>query len=214
TVTDVFDYHATDGVANSNSATLTITILGSNDAPVAANDSYSTLANTPLTVNASGVLANDSDVDQGTTLSAVLGGGPAHGTLTLNSDGSFSYVPNTDYDGPDSFTYKANDGLADSNVATVSINVVAVNHQPVAANDSHTLAINTNLVVAAPGVLSNDSDPDGDNLTVIAVNGVAGSVGTQITLSSGAKLTLNANGSSPSLPKGNIVRKHSSTHTA
>ena len=81
------------------------------------------------------MLTNDTDVD-GDALSAVLVSGPAHGSLTLNADGSFTYTPAANYNGPDSFTYKANDGQADSNVATVSINVGAVNDAPVAQNDS------------------------------------------------------------------------------
>ena len=66
----------------------------------------------------------------------MLVSGPAHGSLTLNADGSFTYTPAANYNGPDSFTYKANDGQADSNVATVSINVGAVNDAPVANADS------------------------------------------------------------------------------
>lgn len=68
------------------------------------------------------MLSNDTDADED-TLSAVLLSGPSHGTLTLESDGSFSYAPNADYNGTDSFTYKANDGTEDSNVATVTIAV-------------------------------------------------------------------------------------------
>src|SRR5207244_4120703 len=67
-------------------------------------------------------LANDSDRD-GDTLSAILVSQPAHGTMTLNGDGSFSYSPVARYSGPDRFTYKANDGAADSGVATVTISV-------------------------------------------------------------------------------------------
>ena len=77
------------------------------------------------------MLGNDTDVD-GDTLTAVLVSGPAHGTLTLNADGSFTYTPDANYNGSDSFTYKANDGSADSNVATVSLTVSAVNDAPVA----------------------------------------------------------------------------------
>lgn len=93
-----------------------------NTAPVAANDSYTTLANTTLTVSAPGVLSNDTDAD-GNPLTAVKVTNPAHGTLTLNANGSFTYTPAAGYVGSDSFTYKANDGTADSNVATVSIAV-------------------------------------------------------------------------------------------
>jgi len=88
-----------------------------NDAPVAVNDSYPAARDTTLNVAAPGVLINDSDVD-GDTLSAVLVSQPTHGSLTLNSNGSFSYVPASNYVGSDSFTYKANDGLADSGIAT------------------------------------------------------------------------------------------------
>src|SRR5690606_17637909 len=87
----------------------TITIANVNEAPVAVADSYSTLKNTKREVAEPGVLFNDSDVD-GDLLSAVLVGGVSHGTLTLNSDGSFSYTPMTEFTGLDSFSYKANDG--------------------------------------------------------------------------------------------------------
>ena len=120
--TDSFTYRATDGSLNSNVAGVAITVRAVNDAPVAVNDSYSTPQNNVLNVQAAGVLTNDTDVD-GNTLSAVLVSGPANGTVTLNSDGSFRYTPNNDFAGSDTFTYKANDGTADSNTATVTIQV-------------------------------------------------------------------------------------------
>src|SRR5439155_5138393 len=112
-----------------------------------------------LTVGAPGVLGNDSDIDSA-TITAVLVAGPAHGTLTLNANGSFTYTPAGNYAGPDSFTYKANDGSLDSSVATVSITVAAVNDAPVAASDSYTTDEDTTLAIAAPGILGNDSDID------------------------------------------------------
>jgi hypothetical protein len=96
-----------------------------NHAPVANGDGYSLVANAPLTVPAAGVLANDSDPD-GDPITAVFVSGPAHGSLALNTDGSFIYTPVVGYTGGDSFTYKANDGQADSNVATVSLAVSPV----------------------------------------------------------------------------------------
>jgi VCBS repeat-containing protein len=75
------------------------------------------------------VLGNDMDPD-GDTLTAVLVSGPSHGSLTLSPDGSFDYTPAADFNGSDSFTYKASDGLADSNTATVSLTVGAVNDVP------------------------------------------------------------------------------------
>src|SRR5207253_3939863 len=81
-----------------------------------------TAEDTPLTVGVPGVLRTDADAD-GDALTAVLVGGPAHGALTLNPNGSFTYTPAANYNGPDSFTYKANDGQALSNLATVSLTV-------------------------------------------------------------------------------------------
>src|SRR5213076_2251327 len=115
---------------------------------------------TPLTVMAAaGIVANDTDID-GDTLSAMLVSGPANGSLTLNTDGSFTYTPNANFNGTDSFTYKVNDGAADSNVATVTLTVTAVNDAPAAANDTYTTFEDTPLSVSAAGVLTNDSDID------------------------------------------------------
>ena len=88
----------------------------------AANDSYTTAAVTTLTVEAPGLLSND--VLAGSSpMTAVRVDGPAHGSLTLNPNGSFTYVPNADYFGTDSFTYRVSDGATQSNVATVIVTV-------------------------------------------------------------------------------------------
>jgi VCBS repeat-containing protein len=100
-----------------------------NRAPTAAADVSSTGEDTALTVNAPGVLGNDNDPD-GNTLSAVLGSGPSHGTLTLNPNGSFTYTPTANFNGSDSFTYRASDGTLTSNLVTVTITVTAVNDAP------------------------------------------------------------------------------------
>jgi VCBS repeat-containing protein len=116
-------------------ATVQITAGSANQAPVAENDAYATAQDTTLTVNAaSGVLVNDTDAD-GNPLTAVLDTTATHGTLTLNADGSFTYVPAAGYSGSDAFTYHANDGTANSNSANVAITVnpsVPTNHPPVA----------------------------------------------------------------------------------
>src|SRR5207249_501527 len=103
----------------------------------------------------------DTDVD-GDTLTAVLVTGPTHGTLSLSANGSFTYTPAANYNGSDSFTYKASDGQAFSNVATVSLTITPVNDPPVAADDSGSTAEDTPLTVSAPGVLGNDTDVEGD----------------------------------------------------
>ena len=132
---------------------------------------------------APGVLGNDSDPD-GNPLSAVLVSGPSHGTLTLNANGSFSYGPAGNFNGGDSFIYRASDGSLDSNPATVAITITAANDGPTAAEDAYNTAEDTVLTVAAPGVLGNDTDPDGDPLTAALVTGP-----------SHGSLTLNGNGS-------------------
>lgn len=117
---DSFTYQASDALALSNLATVTLTV----DAlPVAADDRYVTGQNARLDVAvAAGVLANDTDAD-GDRLTAALVSGPQHGTLQLAADGSFSYIPQAGYRGSDAFTYRADDGTAQGNVATVAIEV-------------------------------------------------------------------------------------------
>ncbi len=170
---DSFTYTASDGKLNSNTATVSLTVnaVSVNHAPVAANDSYSTAMDTALVIAAPGVLANDTDVD-GNALTAVLVSGPLHGTMGLGADGAFTYTPTASFTGADSFTYQANDGTLNSNTATVNLTVseTSTNHAPVAANDSYSTAVNTTLTVAAPGVLANDTDPDGNPLTAILVS--------------------------------------------
>lgn len=103
---------------------ITATAVPPNTAPLAANDSYPIYQDVALVIPANGVLANDSDAE-GDALTAIPDGVPAHGNVTLNSDGSFTYTPAAGYTGPDSFSYHANDGSFDSNVATVSLTISA-----------------------------------------------------------------------------------------
>jgi VCBS repeat-containing protein len=168
---------------NAASVAVLLNSTVTNQAPAAAGDAFSTAEDTVLTVPAPGVLGNDADPD-GDPLTAVQVTGPGHGSLTLNANGSFSYTPAADYTGSDSFSYRASDGTLTSNVATVAISVTAVNDVPVAAGDAFSTAEDTVLTVPAPGVLGNDSDPDGDPLTAVQVTGPGH--GT---------LSLNANGS-------------------
>ncbi|MBD3256752.1 MAG: DUF11 domain-containing protein, partial [Candidatus Lokiarchaeota archaeon] len=109
----------------------TFGVTVNNVAPVAADDEYATLEDTTLTVPADGVLGNDSDVPAD-TLTAVLDDDVGVGTLALSSGGAFVYTPTQDHNGVVTFTYHASDGAADSNIATVTITVTAVNDPPVA----------------------------------------------------------------------------------
>ena len=136
----------------------------------------------------SGVLSNDTDVD-GDALTADLVATTANGTLTLNADGSFEYTPTADYHGPDSFTYQANDTQDLSAVITINITVNSVNDAPVAVADS-ALDEDTTLNIAAPGVLANDTDTEGDALTVMLVTDVTN--GTLVLNGDGSLDTPNA----------------------
>ena len=129
-----------------------------NSAPVANDDSYSVDSGSSLDVTAPGLLANDTDAN-GDILSAAKVSNPGHGDVTVNSNGSFTYTPSSGFAGQDSFTYKANDGSLDSNVATVSLTVNQTNHAPSCSDVSAT----TNQD-AAVDVTPDCSDLDGDAL--------------------------------------------------
>jgi VCBS repeat-containing protein len=200
---DSFTYKANDGSTDSNIATVTITINPVNDAPIAVNDTYIANEDSMLNITAqNGVLGNDSDVDSA-ALAAVKVTNPAHGVLTLNANGSFVYTPTANYNGLDSFTYKDNDGLTDSNVATVTITINPVNDTPVALNDSRSIAENGVLAVAAPGVLGNDTDVEGNSLTAVKVTDPAS-----------GSLALNANGAFVYTPDANFNGVDSFTYKA
>jgi VCBS repeat-containing protein len=111
-------------------------------AVVASDDVYAAVEDTPLVVAAPGVLDNDANSNED-DLSAILVDNPGHGTLSLNSDGSFSYTPNVNFFGTDTFTYQASDGQVDSNIAAVTINVTPVNDPPIGANGTVTMAEDT-----------------------------------------------------------------------
>jgi hypothetical protein len=131
------DLRVTDNVGLTATDDATVVVQNPNTAPVAVNDTYSTDEDQALNVSAPGVLANDTDA-QNNDLTAVLVSGPSNAAandgFTLNADGSFSYTPAANFNGNDTFTYKANDGTLDSNVVTVDLTVNAVNDPPVVSN--------------------------------------------------------------------------------
>jgi large repetitive protein len=192
-----FTYAASDGVAASDPATVTITVNAVNDAPVAVDDSATTPQDTAVLID---VLANDTDVelDPLTVISISV---PAHGTA-VPTEGGITYTPNTGFTGTDSFTYTVSDGIL-SDVATVTIEVTRVNSSPVAADDAYTVAEDAVLTIDAPGVLGNDSDPDGDALTAVLVAAPAN-----------GSLTLNADGSFAYTPNADFAGTDSFTYMA
>jgi VCBS repeat-containing protein len=199
----VFTYRATDGTTSSSAANVTITVAASNDAPVARADHYTTDEGQTLTVNvANGVLGNDTDADDD-ELTAVLSSEASSGTLTLNANGSFSYVPAADFTGNATFAYQADDGTARSTPVTVTIAVNSVNVAPSAQPDSFTTREDEPLSAGGRGVLGNDSDPDGDSLTAERVSNVT--TGT---------LQLNTNGTFTYTPPANFSGEARFTYRA
>ena len=187
-----------DAVPDKGAITLTWAV--SNQPPVANNDAYQTGVNSALTVAAPGVLGNDTD-PQGAKLTAQLVSGPSHGTLTLNANNSFTYTPALNYTGSDGFSYKASNGPLSSATASAAITVQPL--PPAPLNDSYGTVKNTSLSVAAPGVLGNDSDPQGLPLTARLAGGP--SHGT---------LSLNGNGSFSYVPAANYTGSDSFSYTA
>jgi hypothetical protein len=202
TGSDSFSYQASNGALQSNPATVALTVASVNRPPTAVSDTYAGQAGSTLTVSTPGVLSNDTDPD-GSALSAVLVSGTTNGTLTLNPNGSFSYIPNAGFTGSDSFSYQASDGALQSNSVVVSLTVAGGNQAPIAANDSYAGPTGSTLTVPAPGVLSNDTDPDGGALSAVLVSGTAN--GT---------LTLNPNGSFSYVPKAGFTGSDSFTYQA
>ena len=171
--TDAFTYTVSDGNGGTDTGTVTVRVTRPPVAPTAGGDAYSTPEDAVLTAPPPGVLANDDDAN-GDALTALLETDVSDGTLALRADGSFTYTPDPDFNGTDTFTYRASDGALSSEPATVTITVTPVNDAPTAQPDVYSTPEDTPLVVgAADGVLENDTDPDDDDLTAVLVSDVS-----------------------------------------
>ena len=142
-----------------------ITFIGPDTAAVAHNDAFTATAGGKLTIAAAGLLANDTDAEND-PLTATLVTGPTHGTLTLNAKGAFVYAPDAGFTGTDSFQYRADDGILDGSVATVSL-VVEPNKAPVITSDgggkTATKSVHENDL-AVTKIMATDANSQ-DNLT-------------------------------------------------
>ncbi|BBO34408.1 ELWxxDGT repeat protein [Lacipirellula parvula] len=184
--TDTFTYRISDGTNTSDPITVTINVTAVNDAPTGVADQYTVNEETTLTVDvANGVLKNDTD-PEGDAMTVVVAENPASGTLTLNSNGSFTYVPAANFQGTVTFKYRVKDATGQSEPVTVTINVVNSNDAPTATADSKTVA--NDGTTQTVDVLANDTDPDGDDLKVTAVT--QGSQGGVVAIgTNGANVT-------------------------
>ncbi|MEZ5663984.1 MAG: Ig-like domain-containing protein [Burkholderiaceae bacterium] len=182
--TSTVTYTVSDGQGGTDTATITVTITGENDAPVAVDDAVSTDEDTPVTV---AVLTNDSDPD-GDPLT-VTTASAANGTVVINLDGSITYTPNPDFNGTDTISYTISDGQGGTSTATVTVTVNPVNDPPVAVDD--TMATRFGQAVSG-NVLANDSDVDGDALSVTGfeVDGSVYAAGDLATIAGVGTLTI------------------------
>lgn len=186
---DSFTYKANDGLVDSDMAVVTITVTPVNDAPVAVADAYTTDEDTVLTVPAPGILENDFDVD-GDELSITLMLDVTNGALLLNQDGSFTYTPDAEFNGTDTFKYMLFDGDSYSYSVVVSITVNSVNDWVVANDDEYETPAGVTLEIAAPGVLENDVLLDPDETVTLEV----------LVQPAGGTVTLNDDGSFTYVP--------------
>ena len=198
---DSFTYTASDGVAGSPPATVSISVGAPNGTPSAVADHFTTAEDAALHVPAPGVLGNDSDPESD-PLTALFNTAPAHGTLTLNADGSFDYVPAPNFNGQDSFQYAASDGSS-ATPATVTIDVSPAPDAPVAMDDSYNTQTGTALTIGAPGVLGNDADPDAETLAA-----------TPLSTPTHGTLTLDASGAFTYTPEPGFLGSDSFTYRA
>ncbi|QDT97673.1 Ig-like domain-containing protein [Gimesia aquarii] len=190
---DSFTYQLVSG-SETSATTGTVTIDVQNAIPQAVDDTYSIVHDTSLSaldlidsetelpVTPPGVLSNDTDAD-GDFLESILVTSTTNGTLTFNSVGQFTYTPTAGFVGTDSFTYKVSDGVNESSIGTVTINVT--NTVPVAVDDTYTTTHDQNFTAGLPDILGtgemgeeivlvagidslieNDTDGDEDTLTV------------------------------------------------
>jgi VCBS repeat-containing protein len=208
--TDVFTYTVSDPAGLTSTTTLTLTVTGVNDAPVAIDDFATTPENTPVVVP---VLANDTDAEGNPLTVTQINGEPINastpvtlsdsvgvpiGVVSLNTDGTLTFTPASGYTGPVDFKYTVSDGQA-TDEGNVHI-AVAGDPAPPVAQDNFVTGIEDTVLTFDPR--SNDSDPNGYPLSIVAINGQPISVSSPVTLTQGV-VSLNADGTLTFTPAAN-----------
>ncbi|CAI3805370.1 Ig-like domain-containing protein [Rheinheimera sp. MM224] len=165
---DSFIYQITDTQGLTAQALVSLTVLPINDLPVAMDDSYSLNKNTSLSIASPGLLTNDLDLDgDSLVVDSIAVTNPAHGSVQLDLDGAFSYTPIENYVGEDFFVYQLTDEQGGVAQAKVTLRIEMTNAAPVAQNDSYQVGEDEELTVTtAAGLLANDTDPDGDSISL------------------------------------------------
>ncbi|WP_135077258.1 cadherin-like domain-containing protein [Terasakiella sp. SH-1] len=200
---ETFQYTVSDGTATTT-ADATVTVSAVNDGPTAVNDTGTTTEDNAVTLN---LLTNDSDIDgDSLTITQIDGqnisiGGSVNvdnGSVTLNANGTVTFTPDANYNGSETFQYTVSDGTA-TTTADATVTVSAVNDGPTAVNDTGTTTEDNAVTL---NLLTNDSDIDGDSLTITQIDGQNISVGGSVNVDNGS-VTLNANGTVTFTPDAN-----------
>lgn len=193
-------FSASTGGQNNYQAVCGIDMERINLAPVTTDDAGTTNEDTAL--NGS-VLDNDADPEQGLLKVSAVTKATLHGSVAIREDGTYTYTPSDDYNGPDSFTYQVCDNFttAGCTTGTVTIDVLPLPDNPVAVGDSYSIAEDNTLAVVSPGVMLNDNDVDGEVITPVLVQ----------TTANGA-LTVNPDGSFSYTPNLNFFGNDNFTY--
>jgi gliding motility-associated-like protein len=190
---DSFTVTVSDGNGGTNTVTVNVTVTPVNDAPVATATPIVTAEDTPVN---GAVTATDVDGD---VLTFSKTTDPTHGTVVVNSDGSYTYTPSANYNGIDSFTVTVSDGNGGTNTVTVNVTVTLINHKPVAVDDA-TESTNEDTVLNG-NVSANDSPSrDGGNTWALATNPIHGTA------------TVNVDGTYTYIPNVNYAGNDSFTY--
>jgi len=203
--TDAFTYEITDGNGGTAQATVMIDVTSVNDAPTVSGSAIALDEDIPYaaTLGVNDLLINSVDIDGDTlTVSSTPVTGPSNGVLILSGTGTFTYTPNADFNGSDSFVYQIVDGNGGSAQALVTINVASINDAPVALDDALNAQPNTSGLIDGDLLIANDMDVEGDTLTLVG-----------LTQPTSGFVALNPDGTIVYIPNGGFVGLDSFTYT-
>lgn len=164
---DKFEYTVIDGFGGTGKATVFINVVAGKQGPEANDDVYMATGNQALSIQVPGLLENDKDPEGRGLVVRDDYTTPSNGAVSVNTDGSFVYVPEDGFVGLDEFDYTIADVNGVVAGATVFINVVDGNGEPVANDDTYTAVAGNDLMISAPGLLDNDIDADGNDIFII-----------------------------------------------
>ncbi|MBC7951316.1 MAG: tandem-95 repeat protein, partial [Rhodospirillaceae bacterium] len=163
-----FQYTVSDGQGGLTVATAQVNVVAVNDVPLVAGETVAGVEDTVLSIASGLLLANDSDIE-GDTLSIIAVGNATGGTVALDGAGNVVFTPTANFNGAASFQYTVSDGQGGVTVATTRVDVAAVNDAPLVGGETVAGVEDTTLTIAPVLLLANDSDIEGDALSIAAV---------------------------------------------